>query len=183
MFPPYARFACGKRSDTRMTPQIPQPTSLDATDRALLHLLACDSRATYQELGHAVRLSANAAAERVRRLRRSGLIRAYTIDVDRNTLGQTLRALTNIKLREGMSRRQFEDGLVGLPHVMAAAHTTGEYDYELTIGCREPAELEEIVDRLKEHHGVREVNSRIVLREVPLDRLRILEHPPARRTA
>ncbi|MFE6685628.1 Lrp/AsnC family transcriptional regulator [Streptomyces sp. NPDC057743] len=165
-----------------MTPPISQPPSLDPTDRALLRLLADDGRATYQELARAVQLSPNAVAERVRRLRRSGLIRGYTLDIAPDALGQALRALTNIKLREGVSRRHFEAGLSDLPQVIAAAHTTGEYDYELTIGCREPTELEEIVDRLKDHHGVREVNSRIILREVPLDPLRILEDPPNRRT-
>lgn len=158
---------------------ISQDASLDKIDRMLLSLLSLDSRATYQELGRAVRLSANAAAERVRRMRRSGLIRAYTIDVDPQALGRTLHTLTSIKLRDHVSRRQFEDDIAEhLPHIVSAAHITGDYDYELVIGCRDTAELEGIVDRLKENHWVREVNSRIVLRSVPLDPLRILRPPP-----
>jgi Lrp/AsnC family leucine-responsive transcriptional regulator len=151
----------------------PSP-SLDKVDRALLRLLAEDARATYQELGQAVRLSANATAERVRRLSRGGAIRAYTVDVDPGVLGHALFALTDVKLRDGVDRRQFEESLAALEHVVGAAHVTGEYDYQLTLGCRDTSDLEAAVDRLKESHGVREVNSRIVLRQVALDPLRAL---------
>ncbi|WP_432103568.1 Lrp/AsnC family transcriptional regulator [Streptomyces sp. bgisy091] len=157
-----------------MTPPIPPAPSLDGVDRALLRLLARDARATYQELGQAVRLSANATAERVRRLRREGAIQAYTVDIDPGVHGHALFALTDVKLREGVDRRHFEESLAELEHVIRAAHVTGEYDYQLTLGCRDTADLETAVDRLKDSHGVREVNSRVVLSEVTLDPLRTL---------
>jgi Lrp/AsnC family transcriptional regulator, leucine-responsive regulatory protein len=154
---------------------VPRQDVLDQADRALLRLLAQDSRASYQELGRAVRLSANATAERVRRLRRGGVIRAYTLEVEPGALGQNLRALTSVKLRDDIRRVEFEARLAAVPQVVAASHTTGEYNYELTIDCVDPSELELVVDRLKEQAGVRDANSRLVLSEVPLDPLRVLE--------
>ena len=152
----------------------PAATRLDAIDRALLTLLAADGRATYHDLARQVRLSANATADRIRRLRRDGLLRGYTADIDLRRLGMTLYALTSIRLREGVDRRRFERDLATLPQVLYAAHTTGPYDYELRIGCGSPEELEAVVDRLKDRCGVREANSRVVLGEVELDPLRVL---------
>ena len=56
-------------------------TSLDRIDSEILAILRDDARIPYQTLGDRVHLSANAAAERVRRLVRSGVIRRFTVDV------------------------------------------------------------------------------------------------------
>ncbi|MCQ4044032.1 Lrp/AsnC ligand binding domain-containing protein [Streptantibioticus rubrisoli] len=65
--------------------------------------------------------------------------------------------------------------LSALPRIAAAAHTTGEYDYQLRVVCADPSELEAVVQRLKEDHGVREPRSRLILREVELDPTRFPE--------
>lgn len=150
---------------------------LDRLDREILAVLVPDGRATYLEVARKVRLSANAVADRVRRLRTRGVIRGYRAEVDLAALGRTLIALTDVRLREGTDGRGFEAGLASLPQVQWAAHTTGEYDYQLRVACVDPAELEEVVETLKREHGVRELRSRIVLREVALDPTRCLAPP------
>ena len=52
--------------------------SLDPTDERILRLLVRDARASYTDLGERVGLSANAVAQRMRRMERSGVIRGYT---------------------------------------------------------------------------------------------------------
>ena len=51
---------------------------------------------------------------------------------------------------------------------------TGDYDYLLQVACADPAEFEQVLDRLKRDHGVREVRSRLVLHEVPIDLERLV---------
>jgi Lrp/AsnC family leucine-responsive transcriptional regulator len=46
--------------------------SMDDIDREILSLLTQDGRLSFRDLGAAVGLSSNAAADRVRRLRRDG---------------------------------------------------------------------------------------------------------------
>src|SRR4051812_650016 len=55
---------------------------LDTLDREILGRLLADARLSYRDLGAAVGLSANAAADRVRRLRRTGAIRSFTAVLD-----------------------------------------------------------------------------------------------------
>ncbi|MDF3292031.1 Lrp/AsnC family transcriptional regulator [Streptomyces silvisoli] len=147
---------------------------LDRLDREILAVLVRDGRATYLEVARRVRLSANAVADRVRRMRADGVIRGYRADLDRTAMGATLCALTDVRLREGVDGRGFETGLSALPQIAAAAHTTGEYDYQLRVVCADPPELESVVERLKKDHGVRELRSRLILREVELDPTRFL---------
>lgn len=141
---------------------------MDDIDRELLGLLLADGRATYQELAAKVRLSANTTAERVRRLRRSGVISGYHAELDLAALDRSLVMITDIRLRDDVLSEDFQRGLTRVPQVVAAAHTTGEYDYQLRIACRDAAEFERVADQLKRHHGVRESRSRLLLRELPL---------------
>ena len=147
---------------------------MDAIDRDLLTALVHDGRMTYQELARTVRLSPNAVAERIRRLKQTGLLRGYHAQLDPRVLGRTLRALTDVRLREGVTGAEFERGVRTVPQVIAAAHITGDYDYLLELACVDPPELEFVVEVLKREHGARELRSRIILRDIELDPARIL---------
>ena len=148
---------------------------MDAIDRQLVKLLLADARTTYQDMGRAVRLSANTVAERVRRLRGVGVIRGYHADLDPAALGRGLTLLSDIRLREGVDRAEFERGLSAVAQVLSAMRLTGEYDYQLRIVCTDAQEFETVIDLLKRDHGVRELRSRLLLHEVPLGSHRLLE--------
>lgn len=139
---------------------------MDRIDRQLLSLLQHDGRATYQELGRAVRLSANTVADRVRRLQDSGVIRHYRAELDYAALGQGMQMVSDIRLREGVDRGGFEAQLTDVPQVIGAMRLTGEYDYQLRIACADARDFESVIDRLKADLGVRELRSRLLLREV-----------------
>ncbi|HET9654333.1 MAG TPA: Lrp/AsnC family transcriptional regulator [Kineosporiaceae bacterium] len=147
---------------------------MDDIDRDLVRLLLADARATYQDLGRAVRLSANTTAERVRRLRTSGVLSGYHAGVDLAALGRGLILLSDVRLREGTDNTEFERRLADVPQVVGAMRLTGEYDYQLRVACADPTEFESVVDRLKLRHGVRELRSRLLLHEVPLGPDRLL---------
>ncbi|MCU4717414.1 AsnC family transcriptional regulator [Halapricum hydrolyticum] len=59
---------------------------LDETDLEILSLLAENARRPYSEIGEAVGLSGPAVSDRVTRLQEAGIIRNFTIDVDRSEL-------------------------------------------------------------------------------------------------
>ncbi|HEV2639070.1 MAG TPA: Lrp/AsnC family transcriptional regulator [Actinocrinis sp.] len=148
---------------------------MDRIDRQLLALLLDNGRATYQDLGREVRLSANTVADRVRRLRTQGVIRGYRAELDLAVLGYGMEMLSDIRLREGTDRAVFEQQLATVPQVVAAMRLTGEYDYQLRVVCAGPRDFETVIDHLKSHLAVREVRSRLLLHEVPLGQERILE--------
>ncbi|QSG09992.1 AsnC family transcriptional regulator [Halapricum desulfuricans] len=59
---------------------------LDETDLEILSLLAADARRPYSEIGEEIGLSGPAVSDRVTRLQEAGIIRNFTIDVDRSEL-------------------------------------------------------------------------------------------------
>ncbi|WP_327064259.1 Lrp/AsnC family transcriptional regulator [Kitasatospora sp. NBC_01302] len=139
---------------------------MDRIDRHLLTLLLQDGRATYQELGRQVRLSANTVADRVRRLQ---------AELDLAAFGRGMQMISDIRLRDDTDRRAFERQLADVPQVVSAMRLTGDYDFQVRLACTDAREFETVIDRLKAELGVREVRSRLVLHEVSLGLDRILE--------
>lgn len=63
---------------------------MDRRDRDILDALRADARLSYRSLGAQVGLSANAAADRVRRLVATGVIRGFVTLIDESRAGRAL---------------------------------------------------------------------------------------------
>ena len=85
---------------------------LDETDREILRALLEDSRRPYSDIAEAVDLSPPAVSDRVERLQELGVIRQFTVDLDRSLLRDAPSVLVTIRARPG-SGAQVRDALVG----------------------------------------------------------------------
>jgi Lrp/AsnC family leucine-responsive transcriptional regulator len=64
----------------------------------------------------------------------------------------------------GQDNDGFERAIVPLTAIVEAAHLTGRADYELRVLCRDAAELDALLRRLKRECGAADTETRIVLR-------------------
>jgi Lrp/AsnC family leucine-responsive transcriptional regulator len=140
--------------------------TMDETDRRLVALLVDDARMSYRELGERVSLSANATADRVRRLREVGVIAAFRAIVDPAASGRTLVVLMDVRLEAPAVADRFEDLVRSLDEVTDATHVTGRFDYQLRLACRDTAHVDRIIRLLKTKAGVIETDTRLALRTV-----------------
>lgn len=69
---------------------------LDETDLEILRLLLADSRRPFREIAENVDLSPPAVSDRIDRLEEQGIIRRFTVDVDRTKLGDRLPVLIRL---------------------------------------------------------------------------------------
>ncbi|HEX8068078.1 MAG TPA: Lrp/AsnC family transcriptional regulator [Thermoleophilaceae bacterium] len=143
-----------------------ETTLLDAVDREILGHLAKDARLSWRELGQRVSLSANATAERVRRLRQGGVIAGFRAVVDPAAAGRTLVALIDVRLAAPADGARFERLVDGLEEVTDAAHVTGRFDYQVRVACRDVAHLDRLIRTLKSKGGASETDTRLALRTV-----------------
>lgn len=146
---------------------------MDDIDRILLVALSDDGRLSYQQLADQVHLSANSTADRVRRLRQSGVLAGFHAELSLASLGYTLHALTDVNLRESVEPRDFERALEGVPQVLSATLTTGERDYQLRIVSQNTDQLQSVLETLHKF-GTRDAESRIVLAETVFGSSRLL---------
>jgi Lrp/AsnC family leucine-responsive transcriptional regulator len=99
---------------------------LDDTDREILRLLLEDGRKPYREIASEVDLSAPAVSDRVERLAELGLIRRFTVDLDRSLLDEGQPVVIRIDCEPGAGPR-VQEQLVALDvveHVFRTADDT-----------------------------------------------------------
>jgi Lrp/AsnC family leucine-responsive transcriptional regulator len=140
--------------------------ALDRVDSEIVRLLVRNARMSYRELGEHVSLSANATAERVRRLRERGVIAGFRAVVDPAASGRDLVALIDVRLAGPDDAERFERLAEASEEVTDAVHVTGGFDYQLRVACHDTGALDALIKSLKTHGGVGESDTRIVLRTV-----------------
>jgi len=137
----------------------------DALDREILGELVRDGRVSFTDLAARVNLSANAVAERVRRLERAGIIRGYGAHLDPAALGLGLEAYIDVKLRTDTPAERFEAALQRIPGIVQLVLTTGGSDYTIRVACKDQADLVRLIEALRAAVPIAETYSRLVLRE------------------
>lgn len=98
----------------------------DEIDLEILQLLVADARRPYSEIADHVGLSPPAVSDRVERLVDAGVIKRFTLDVDRSELVDGVRVLLEIR-PDADSTEAIRDGLHGLDdveHVFVSADGT-----------------------------------------------------------
>jgi Lrp/AsnC family transcriptional regulator, leucine-responsive regulatory protein len=139
---------------------------MDHLDHEILGILAAEGRISYTELGERVHLSHNGAADRARRLVRTGVIRAFRAEVDYASLGRPLQALIDIRLRPDIDPSDAEASIARLPQLVEAIHVTGRVDYTLHVACRDTTDLDELLTALNRNVGAGETDTRLILRRL-----------------
>lgn len=140
--------------------------ALDDIDASILRLLQDDARMSFTELGERVNLSPNATRDRVRALVSRGVITGFHAHVDIGRVDRRLRAVVDVRLRTPDHAGQFEKLVRSSPVVEEAVHLTGVSDYVVRVACADPTELDDFIRALKEEGGVRDTQTRLVLRIV-----------------
>jgi Lrp/AsnC family leucine-responsive transcriptional regulator len=163
-----AKFAAGHEKIKFEPANAEKSTAMDEIDSAILRELVRNGRASYCDLGAIVGLSANAAADRVRRLVQSGAITGFTAIVDQTAAGRGLAALIDVRLTRDQTNDGFERDVARLDGVVYAAHVTGAFDYHLQVACRDTIELDTMLRTLKRELGVEHTETRVVLRAASL---------------
>ena len=121
---------------------------------------------SYRELGEQVSLSANATAERVRRLRQRGVISGFRAIIDPAAAGRDLVAIVDVRLGAPNDAERFERLAEAIDEVTDAVHLTGRFDYQLRVACSDTTALDALIKSLKTNGGASETDTRIALRTV-----------------
>lgn len=140
----------------------PHPSGLDRTDRMILRLLAEDADRSYANLSTEVHLSPPAVHERVKRLRRDGVIRGTFARLDGDKIGCPLLAFVHV-ITEGWGMTEPIHALQELADVEEIHTVAGDACLILKLRCTSPASLEKLLCRIQKIDGVQSTRSHIVL--------------------
>jgi Lrp/AsnC family leucine-responsive transcriptional regulator len=137
---------------------------MDSLDRKALAFLMKNGRASWADLGQHLGLSAPSAADRVRKLEQSGVIRGYAPLLGAESLGYPLVAFVSVTLGGHRNRSAFLRAIDKLEEVSECHHVAGDDDYLLKVRCRGTRDLDRLLAReLKDRIGVAKTRTTIVL--------------------
>jgi DNA-binding Lrp family transcriptional regulator len=136
---------------------------LDDVDQRIIAALVGDARATYNEIGQAVSLSAPAVKRRVDRLRSLGVIKGFTAVVDPKAVGWTTEAFVELFCTGRTTPAQITKATRRHPEVVGAYTVSGEADALVHLRAADMQHLEQVLERLRAEPFVTSTRSMIVL--------------------
>ena len=136
---------------------------VDEIDHRLLALLREDGRRTFSDMAAVVGLSVAAVKRRVDRLRETGVILGFTVQVDHALLGRPVEAFTEVRYAGTTPTAHIARTATALPEVQALYTIAGDPDALVQVRVRDIAHLQEVIDRLRHTGGVTGTKTLMVL--------------------
>ena len=124
-------------------------STLEATDRQILQLLAADGRMSFTDLGKATGLSTSAVHQRVKRLEQRGLILGYGATVNHDEIGLPLTAFISIRPIDPSQPDDSPARLEEIPEIESCWSVAGDESYILKVRLATPSDLEALLARIR----------------------------------
>lgn len=120
---------------------------MDKKNRHIIRALQENGRMTNQELADKVGLSPSPCLRRLRALESSGVIRGYSVDVDREAYGLPVTVFVRVKLEKHtkMTVSNFESQVRKIENIIECHVMTGLSDYLLKVVIEDLASYETFV--------------------------------------
>ena len=140
---------------------------LDELDRKLLLDLLMDGRVPYAELGKKYGLSRQAIYNRIQSLKKRGVIKGFTVEVNPRSLGLNLRAYIFIVAEPSREAREESEKLLRkYPQISAIHLLLGRFDVLLDVLVRDIDELKNLLMEIHSLKMVRKTETFIVYQSV-----------------
>jgi len=125
-------------------------SDLDTFDREILRRVQLDARATGEDIGASIGLSAAAVQRRLKRLRDLGVIVADVAVVDPLAVGQAMTFIVGVELERERADMldAFRRAARADPNVQQCYYVTGAADFMLIVIARDMDDFETFTRRL-----------------------------------
>jgi len=143
---------------------------LDDVDKKILSILQQDSRISYSKLAKMLNLSESTIHMRLKRLRESGVIKNFSIEVNLEKVGLNVLAFVLIKA----DPKRYEEILkeiYEMKEIYEIYDVTGEYYALLKVRVSSKEDLAKVLDKLGNMPGITSTYTMFVLRTIKEKRM------------
>jgi Lrp/AsnC family leucine-responsive transcriptional regulator len=120
---------------------------LDLYGRKILEHLQQNARLSLAELSRRIGLSPTATAERMKQMEEAGILRGFTVEIDRESLGLEVMAFIRMSCG-GHHYHRLLDFVQTLEEVRECHHLTGGDDFLLKVTTTSLGDLEALIEAL-----------------------------------
>ena len=122
---------------------------MDDLDRQILLMLDEDARSPYAQIAKQLGVATATVHQRMKRLRESGVVRGFRLELDWAAVGLPVAAVISIRSTSEKSLADIAAELRSLPYVASCVAVTGEFDLFATVRAHSPDHLGEVVDQMR----------------------------------
>lgn len=148
-----------------------EPMLVDQLDRKILRRYQTNTRVAAETIAAEIGLSTAAVQRRLRRMRKSGVIRQESAVIDPRAVGLAVTCVVAVELlREtGSGIQRFKTKIAKYPEVQQCYYVTGTYDFLLVVLALDMQAYEAFTRKaLLEDANVRSFTTHVVLDPVKL---------------
>ncbi|AFL66011.1 Lrp/AsnC family transcriptional regulator [Desulfurococcus amylolyticus] len=138
---------------------------IDDIDKRILNILQEDSRQSLKSIAEKLGRPVSTIHERIRRLLEKGVLRKYTVLIDYEKLGYTVKALVLMNV-DGKHIIDVERYISQHPNVLTVYDITGEFDVAVIAVFKEIRELDNFIKWVLQNPYVKQTRTSIVFRTI-----------------
>ncbi len=130
---------------------------LDEKDKLILRELWIDSSQSVREIAEKLGMPRTTVQERINRMKREGIIKRFTIEIDHSKLGKSTTAFILVSFMPGpqVSQKELAKKISELPDVEEVYLITGEWDIIVKVRGSSIQEIGDlVVERIRMMDGV-----------------------------
>ncbi len=147
-------------------PELLQPKQdLDENDLKVLRAYQRDASLSFKDIGEITHLPASTVFDRIKRLRKMGVIRNIVPLLDASKLGLNTTAYIQIKAakKEGDCCDLAEE-LAKIPEILEVHEIAGTYDILVKVKVRDNIDLHNVAQKIMDVPAAAEAHSTVVMR-------------------
>ncbi|OYT27362.1 MAG: AsnC family transcriptional regulator [Candidatus Altiarchaeales archaeon ex4484_96] len=135
---------------------------IDEIDLKIIRELKRDARKSYREIADKLKVAEGTVYNRVNKLQKTGVIKAFISDIDFSKLGYDLTAIIGLKVQGGKLSK-IEQDISQKPDVSAVYDVTGDYDAILVAKFKNRTGMNNFVKELNAMTDVERTYTMVVL--------------------
>ncbi len=127
----------------------------DYIDQQILFKLRKDARRAYSQIAEELNISNSLVHQRIRKMKKDGLIKGAEIVIDEKVLGYKTKSYTGIRLREARFAEETMKALRDIEEVVECNYVSGNFALFILIFARDNEHLREILyEQVHQINGV-----------------------------
>jgi Lrp/AsnC family transcriptional regulator for asnA, asnC and gidA len=147
---------------------------IDKKDKKILIELLKDSRKSFADLARACKMTRQSIFSRIKSLKRKGVIKNFTVNLDQQKLGLNIRAYILISADPlGKFTEKATKSLMQLPQISQIHILFGRFDFLIEALVKDMNELSQLLSKIHELEMINKTETMIVYKNIKYD----IQHP------
>ncbi|MHA1649731.1 MAG: Lrp/AsnC family transcriptional regulator [Candidatus Helarchaeota archaeon] len=142
------------------------PLKIDEKNKLILEVLKRDGRASFADIAKKLDMNESTVRKRVNKMIDDGIIDHFTVVLNPNVSGKTIISFLTVIPASHYKINELSNEVIQIPEVIEAFYMSGKCGLLLKVHVSSLTELDLLLEKMREIHGIGEIESCIVIRQL-----------------